>query len=90
MWPDAFEICLLKQTVSGAQSATSPSKIERGRALEADLSSCSMIGDFIENLYRIKPCQAEVCSGKMVNADLLFIQIKSDITDLKTYLKIRW
>ena len=32
-------ICLLKQTVSGAQSVTSPSKIEGLKALEADLSA---------------------------------------------------
>ena len=32
-------ICLLKQTASGAQSVTSPSKIEGLKALEADLSA---------------------------------------------------
>ena len=37
MRPDAFGICLLKQTASGAQSVASPSKIEGFRELEADL-----------------------------------------------------
>ena len=32
-------ICLLKQTASGAQSVTSPSKIEGFREFEADLSA---------------------------------------------------
>ena len=36
---DAFGICLLKQTASGAQSVTSPSKIEGFREFEADLSA---------------------------------------------------
>ena len=39
MRPDACGICLLKQTASGAQSITSPSKIERFREFEADLSA---------------------------------------------------
>ena len=39
MRPDACGICLLKQTASGAQSATSPSKIEGFREFEADLSA---------------------------------------------------
>ena len=39
MRPDAFGICLLKQTASGAQSVASPSKIEGFRELEADLSA---------------------------------------------------
>ena len=38
MRPDACGICLLKQTASGAQSVTSPSKIEGFREFEADLS----------------------------------------------------
>ncbi len=33
------ETCLLKQTASGAQSVTSPSKIEGFREFEADLSA---------------------------------------------------
>ena len=37
MRPDARGICLLKQTASGAQSVTSPSKIEGYREFEADL-----------------------------------------------------
>ena len=37
MRPDACGICLLKQTASGAQSVTSPSKIEGYREFEADL-----------------------------------------------------
>ena len=36
---DAFGICLLKQTASGAQSVASPSKIEGFREFEADLSA---------------------------------------------------
>ena len=32
-------ICLLKQTAFGTQSVTSPSKIERYREFEADLSA---------------------------------------------------
>ena len=39
MRPDACGICLLKQTASGAQSVTSPSKIEGFRKFEADLSA---------------------------------------------------
>ena len=39
MRPDACGICLLKQTASGAQSVTSPSKIEEFREFEADLSA---------------------------------------------------
>ena len=39
MRPDAGGICLLKQTASGAQSVTSPSKIEEFREFEADLSA---------------------------------------------------
>ena len=39
MRPDACGICLLKQTASGAQSVTSPSKIEGFREFEADLSA---------------------------------------------------
>ena len=39
MRPDACGICLLKQTASGAQSGTSPSKIEGFREFEADLSA---------------------------------------------------
>ena len=39
MRPDARGICLLRQTASGAQSVTSPSKIERFREFEADLSA---------------------------------------------------
>ena len=34
MRPDAYGICLLKQTASGAQSVTSPSKIEGLREFE--------------------------------------------------------
>ena len=37
MRPDACGRCLLKQTASGAQSVTSPSKIEGYREFEADL-----------------------------------------------------
>ena len=37
-------ICLLKQTASGAQSVTSPSKIEGFREFEADLSALFMGG----------------------------------------------
>ena len=39
MRPDAFGICLLKQTASGAQSVASPSKIEEFREFEEDLSA---------------------------------------------------
>ena len=39
MRPDACGICLLKQTASGAQSVTSPSKTEGFREFEADLSA---------------------------------------------------
>ena len=39
MRPDACGICLLKQTASGTQSGTSPSKIEEFREFEADLSA---------------------------------------------------
>ena len=39
MRPDARGICLLKQTASGAQSVTSPSKIEGFREFEEDLSA---------------------------------------------------
>ena len=39
MRPDACGICLLKQTASGAQSVASPSKIEKFREFEADLSA---------------------------------------------------
>ena len=39
MRPDACGRCLLKQTASGAQSVTSPSKIEGFRKFEADLSA---------------------------------------------------
>ena len=42
MRPDACGICLLKQTASGAQSVTSPSKIEGFREFEADLSALFM------------------------------------------------
>ena len=45
MRPDAFGICLLKQTASGAQSVASPSKVEGFRKFEADLSA----------LFYIKP-----------------------------------
>ena len=37
MQPDAFGICLLKQTASGAQSVASPSKTEGFREFEEDL-----------------------------------------------------
>ena len=39
MRPDAYGICLPKQTASGEQSVTSPSKIEGFRVFEADLSA---------------------------------------------------
>ena len=39
MRPDACGICLLKQTASGAQSETSPLKIEEFRKFEMDLSA---------------------------------------------------
>ena len=39
MRPDACGICLLKQTASGVQSVTSPSKIEGFREFEVDLSA---------------------------------------------------
>ena len=42
MRPDANGICLLKQTASGAQSVTSPSKIEGFREFEADLSDSGL------------------------------------------------
>ena len=42
MRPDACGICLLKQTASGAQSVTSPSKTEGFREFEADLSALFM------------------------------------------------
>ena len=45
MRPDACGICLLKQTASGAQSVTSPSKIEGFREFEADLSA--LFRDFL-------------------------------------------
>ena len=47
MRPDACGICLLKQTASGAQSVTSPSKIEGFREFEADLSALFCIDLFI-------------------------------------------
>ena len=43
MRPDACGICLLKQTASGAQSVTSPSKIEGFREFEADLSALFLV-----------------------------------------------
>ena len=43
MRPDACGICLLKQTASGAQSVTSPSKIEGFREFEADLSDLFLV-----------------------------------------------
>jgi len=43
MRPDACGICLLKQTASGAQSVTSPSKIEGFREFEADLSTLFLV-----------------------------------------------
>ena len=41
MRPDVCGICLLKQTASGAQSVSSPSKIENFREFEADMSDLS-------------------------------------------------
>ena len=43
MRTDACGICLLKQTASGAQSVTSPSKIEGFREFEADLSDLFLV-----------------------------------------------
>lgn len=47
MRPDAWGICLLKQTASGAQSETSPSKIDGFRGFEVDLSAlaCKWIAE---------------------------------------------
>ena len=54
MRPDAFGICLLKQTASGAQSVASPSKIEGFREIEADLSALflyKLINDPLQYSY---------------------------------------
>ena len=54
MRPDACGICLLKQTASGAQSVTSPSKIEGFREFEADLHADQIQGFFdvpVDHLY---------------------------------------
>ena len=48
MRPDACGICLLKQTASGAQSVTSPSKTEGFREFEADLSALFMQRNMID------------------------------------------
>ena len=56
MRPDACGICLLKQTASGAQSVTSPSKIEGFREFEADLSAlfCNRKLCFLKNFVFTK------------------------------------
>ena len=53
MRPDACGICLLKQTASGAQSVTSPSKIEGFREFEADLSALFCINHLKSSLKYI-------------------------------------
>ena len=53
MRPDACGICLLKQTASGAQSVTSPSKIEGFREFEADLSALFCINRLKSSLKYI-------------------------------------
>ena len=61
MRPDACGICLLKQTASGAQSVTSPSKIEGFREFEADLSAL-----FLERRVREndeKETEKSPCTG---------------------------
>ena len=49
MRPDACGICLLKQTASGAQSVTSPSKIEGFREFERTCPLGSWKGELREN-----------------------------------------
>ena len=55
MRPDACGICLLKQTASGAQSVTSPSKIEGCREFEVDLSALfftnASFNDLMKKIY---------------------------------------
>ena len=53
MRPDACGICLLKQTASGAQSVTSPSKIEGFREFEADLSALFFTNASFNDLMKI-------------------------------------
>ena len=43
MRPDAFGICLLKQTASGAQSVTSPSSLRDSGSLKRTCPLCSVI-----------------------------------------------
>ena len=73
MRPDAFGICLLKQTASGAQSVTSPSKIEGFREFEADLSALFYFLIFLQGgilfpIINMKTfCEGralEVCEGR--------------------------
>ena len=47
-------ICLLKQTASGAQSVTSPSKIEGFRDFEADLSALFLVVGIFVQSFAIK------------------------------------
>ena len=54
MRPDACGICLLKQTASGAQSVTSPSKIEGFREFEVDLSALFFCDDFSWDIIGIR------------------------------------
>ncbi len=56
MRPDACGICLLKQTASGAQSVTSPSKTEGFREFEADLSAL-----FQKRSARMRPDACGIC-----------------------------
>ena len=46
--------CLLKQTASGAQSVTSPSKIEGFREFEADLSALFLVVGIFVQSFAIK------------------------------------
>ena len=68
MRPDACGICLLKQTASGAQSVTSPSKIEGFREFEADLSALLSPKIYAESSNR-KERGMYITGGVRFNAD---------------------
>ena len=71
MRPDAYGICLLKQTASGAQSVTSPLKIEGFREFGADLSALFF--------YRITVSQGLSSTYEQAHVDLDLLTLVSSL-----------
>ena len=81
MRPDACGICLLKQTASGAQSVTSPSKLEGFREFEADLSALFCNRKLLQKIFNagkeFKDFQNKLRTDLVENYDAVYVERKN-------------